>query len=114
MAARLNDYKNQISKPSYVDSAFDFFRFSDFLSKEENDYRLKLRAWLEKEVQPTINDYVEKAEFPEEYLPKLRDVGVFNYLVDKPFGKSSSILTQGVIFAELSRIDAGLATFAIV
>ncbi|KAL4510571.1 hypothetical protein ABPG72_004725 [Tetrahymena utriculariae] len=114
MATRLNDYKNQISKPSYVDSAFDYFRFGDLLSNEDNEFRLKLRAWLEKEIQPTINDYVERAEFPEEYIPKIRETQVFHYLVDEPFGKGKSILTQGVMAAELSRIDAGIGTFAIV
>lgn len=76
-----------------MDSAFDFFHFGDFLSSEDNEYRLKLRAFLEKEIQPTINNYVEKAEFPEEFIPKLKEIGVFHYLLDKPFGKSTSILT---------------------
>lgn len=88
-----SNYKNQISKPSYVDSAFDYFRFSDFLTPEENKNRLKLRALLEREIAPTINDYVERAEFPEEYIPKLRDSKIFHYLLAKPFGKSNGLVT---------------------
>lgn len=97
-----------------MDSAFDYFRYSDFLTPEENKNRLRLRTFLEREIAPTINDYVERAEFPEEYIPKLRDSGLFEYLLDKPFGKSDSLFKQGLIYAELARIDAGLATFAIV
>ncbi|EGR33390.1 hypothetical protein IMG5_054550 [Ichthyophthirius multifiliis] len=113
--SRLADYKNQFTqKATYIDSAVDYLNFQQLLNKEDNDFRLKLREFLQLNIAPTINEYVESAEFPEEYIPKLKEIQLLKNLTDKPYGNSSSILAQGVLYLELSRCDPGLATFVIV
>jgi glutaryl-CoA dehydrogenase len=54
----------------------DFYKLSRTLSAEDNALRLKVRTFMEKEVQPIINDYWERDEFPFELLPKLKALGI--------------------------------------
>jgi glutaryl-CoA dehydrogenase len=89
----------------------DFYMLSQTLSPEDNALRLKVRAFMEKEVQPIINDYWERDEFPFELLPKFRALGIGGL----PFegydcpGKSTTLM--GFIMMELARVDASMSTF---
>lgn len=91
MASRLNEFKNQLAKSSHVSSSFDYLNFSEFFSEEENEMRLKIRDFLTKEVVPTISDYVERAQFPEAYIPKMRDAKIIGHFINKPYGFGSKI-----------------------
>lgn len=89
----------------------DFYLLSRLLSKEDNDLRLKVRAFMEQDVQPIINDYWERDEFPFEILPKFKALGIAGL----PFsgygcpGKSTTLM--GFIMMELARVDASISTF---
>jgi alkylation response protein AidB-like acyl-CoA dehydrogenase len=61
-------------------------------------------------VKDSIIPYVEKAEFPEYLIPKFQKMELLKYFFKKPYGNGASILTQGLIVAELARGDAGVAT----
>jgi len=54
----------------------DFYMLSRTLSPEDNALRLKVRAFMEQEVQPIINGYWERDEFPFELLPKFAALGI--------------------------------------
>jgi alkylation response protein AidB-like acyl-CoA dehydrogenase len=73
--------------------------------------RLKLRETLERDVREAIIPFVESATLPEPILEKLKPFGLLKHFFKKPYGLGTSCLKQGVLFAELSRIDPGLATF---
>jgi alkylation response protein AidB-like acyl-CoA dehydrogenase len=47
-------------------------------------------------------------------LPKLHKLQIAKYFFKKPYGHSASTLLQGLIYAELARGDAGVATMCIV
>src|SRR5882762_2823020 len=89
----------------------DFYMLSRTLSAEDNALRLKVRAFMEEEVQPIINDYWERDEFPFELLPKFKALGIAGL----PFqgygcpGKSTTMM--GFMMMELARIDASISTF---
>ncbi|EGR31915.1 hypothetical protein IMG5_099950 [Ichthyophthirius multifiliis] len=114
MSDRLNNYKNQITQFPIVESSIDYFDFPSLLTSEQNTTRKAFREFLHKEIAPYINEYIEKAQFPDFVLPKFRQFGLFNHLLNAPYGLSSSILSQGILFAEISRVDASLATFSAV
>ena len=81
------------------------------LTKEDNDLRLKVRAFMEKDVKPIINYYWYIDEFPHQLIPKLRklDICCLSY---KGYGcQNKSNLSEGVVAAELSRVDPSLSTF---
>lgn len=57
---------------------------------------------------------MEKAEFPEFAVPKLREINIMEYFFDAPYGKPLSSAGKGCLAAELARGDAGLATMVMV
>ncbi len=58
--------------PKLPEADGDFYQLSKTLSKEDNDLRLKVRSFMETEVQPIINDFWSRDEFPFELLPKFK------------------------------------------
>jgi glutaryl-CoA dehydrogenase len=89
----------------------DFYSVARTLSKEDNEIRLRVRSFMEREVQPIINDYWERDEFPFEVLPKFKDLGIAG-LQFKGYGclgKSTTLF--GFIMMELARVDSSFSTF---
>lgn len=44
----------------------------------------------------------------------MRDAKIIGHFINKPYGFGSSMTTQGMVISELSRVDAGIATFVAV
>jgi len=89
----------------------DFYQLSRTLPEEDNQIRLKVRAFMEAEVQPIINDYWARDEFPFELLPKFKALGVAGLQI-KGYGcPGRSTMLMGFIMMELARVDASMSTF---
>ncbi|RYD74421.1 MAG: acyl-CoA dehydrogenase, partial [Sphingobacteriales bacterium] len=55
----------------------DFYHLGDeALKDEDRQLQLKVRAFLEKEVKPIVNEYWNRAEFPFEIIPKLAELNI--------------------------------------
>ncbi len=89
----------------------DFYDISDRLTTEEREIQLKVRAFMEKEVAPLVNEYWLHDSFPHEIIPKIAELNIcgINYEGYGCAGKSS--LLEGIIACELARVDASIATF---
>jgi len=111
MAQRIQSIKSQVSTNGYVSSAFEYWRFQDFLTPEENTERLNVRKFLEAEIAPYINDYVERAEFPAALIEKVKPLKIMEKLLPAPYGENRSFTFIGCLLAEFARIDLGLGTF---
>jgi len=89
----------------------DFYLLSNTLSKEDNSLRLKVRAFMESEVQPVINDFWSRDEFPFELLPKFKSLGIAGLPI-KGYGcPGKSTTMMGFLMMELARVDASISTF---
>jgi glutaryl-CoA dehydrogenase len=102
-----------LGKQKHIPANFDsdFYNIFDKLSEQDNQIRLKVRNFMETEVKPIINYYWYKDEFPHELIPKLRELDICG-LSYKGYGcQNKSFLLEGVVAAELSRIDPSLSTF---
>ncbi len=101
-----------IEKPAKLPEADgDFYLLSNTLSKEDNALRLKVRAFMETEVQPVINDYWSRDEFPFELLPKFKSLGIAGLPI-KGYGcPGKSTTMMGFLMMELARVDASISTF---
>jgi glutaryl-CoA dehydrogenase len=89
----------------------DFYRIADVLDSGQRATVLRVRAFMEKEVAPIIEEYWAKAQFPFEIVPKLRglEIGGVGY---EGYGcAGGSTLLNGFICMEMARIDASIATF---
>lgn len=88
----------------------DFLGYQNDLSAREKQSLVELRAYLDKEVRPIVNELWERAEFPQAIIKPLSDLGVYS------FGRSftpfeNSALFRGFVSLELARVDASVATF---
>ena len=88
----------------------DFLGYQNDLSDREKQALTDLRAYLDKDVRPIVNDLWERAEFPRAIIKPLSELGVYS------FGRSftpfeNSALFRGFVSLELARVDASVATF---
>lgn len=89
----------------------DFYDIGDKLSADDRALQLKVRAFMEKEIAPIVNEYWLHDEFPKEIIPKLAQLNIVG-LSFKGYGcAGKSSLLEGIIACELARVDASIATF---
>jgi glutaryl-CoA dehydrogenase len=89
----------------------DFYLAAQTLPPEDNALRLKVRAFMEKEVQPIINDYWERDEFPFELLPRFRQLEIMGLLFEGYGCPGRSTMLMGMAMMEMARVDASISTF---
>ena len=89
----------------------DFYGMEAKLADREKDVLMRLRAYIETEVKPLVNDHWARAEFfPESVVKGLADLGLFGmpWAETQPF--ENSAVFRGWVALELGRIDASVAT----
>lgn len=89
----------------------DFYKLDEKLSAEDRALQLKIRSFLEKEIQPLVNSYWLHDEFPFEVIPKLAELNICGYVYEGYGCAGGSSLMDGVIAAEFGRVDPSIATF---
>lgn len=89
----------------------DFYMFAKTLSDDDNAIRLKVRDFMEKEVQPVISGFWERDEFPFELLPgfKALEIAGLPYRGYGCAGRSTTLL--GFVMMEMARVDSSMSTF---
>ncbi|MDG1237921.1 MAG: acyl-CoA dehydrogenase family protein [Flavobacteriales bacterium] len=96
-----------MSKDQY--QAHDYFLMDEMLTDEHKLIRDSARAWVKKEVSPIIEDYYERAEFPNQILDGLASIGGFGpYIPEEYGGAGLDQISYGLIMQELERCDSGL------
>ena len=91
--------------------AGDFYGFENLLTDREKEFIATLRAQLESEVKPIVNEYWEKAEFPHQIIDVLHRNGAvgLGFAETAPF--ENSAVFRGWVALELARIDASVSTY---
>jgi glutaryl-CoA dehydrogenase len=89
----------------------DFFRIADQLTPEEREYLDRIRAFVDDEVLPVINDFWERAGFPYELVQKLGQLGIVGDGIEGYGCPPMSPIACGLIHMELNRGDGSLGTF---
>ncbi|UIR54952.1 acyl-CoA dehydrogenase family protein [Sphingobacterium sp. SRCM116780] len=89
----------------------DFYNIDAKLSTEDRAIQLKVRDFMEKEISPLVNSYWLKDEFPFEIIEKFAALNICGYTYDGYGCAGGSSLMEGVIAAEIARVDASIATF---
>jgi len=85
----------------------DFYDLAGMLTEEECALQLKVRHFMETEIQPIVNEYWFKAEFPFEIIPKLAALNICG----GTFRGEYSFVMEGIIAMEMARVDCSIATF---
>jgi glutaryl-CoA dehydrogenase len=89
----------------------DFYMVAQTLSEEDNAIRLKVRSFMEQEVEPIINDYWARDEFPFELLPKLQKLGIGGLPYQGYGCPGKTMMLMGFVMMEMARVDASISTF---
>src|SRR5262245_60335957 len=89
----------------------DFYGLELLLNDADRQLLHAVREFGDKKVAPIINDYWNRAAFPFELIPAIRDLGI----VGTPYSgyglPGRSFLLDGLIAMELSTADPSIATF---
>ncbi|HWM35334.1 MAG TPA: acyl-CoA dehydrogenase family protein [Pseudolysinimonas sp.] len=89
----------------------DFYGLEAQLEDREKDVLMRLRAFIENEVKPLVNDHWARAEFfPASVVQGLADLGLFGMPWEETRPFENSAVFRGWVALELGRVDASLAT----
>lgn len=91
----------------------DYFKIDELLTDEHKLIRESVRSYVKKEISPIIEDYAQKAEFPEQIVKQLGDLGCFGPTVPPEYGGGGlDYISYGLMMQELERGDSGVRSTA--
>jgi len=89
----------------------DFYHISATLSEEDQELLRRVRAFMETEVTPIINQYWTREEFPHQLIPGLAALGIAGLAYQGYGCPGKSSLLDGMVAMEMARVDSSIATF---
>jgi glutaryl-CoA dehydrogenase len=91
----------------------DHYQLDELLSEEHLMVRNAVRDYVKKEISPIIEDYAQRAEFPQQIVKQLGDLGVFGPTVPAAYGGGGlDYISYGLMMQELERGDSGVRSTA--
>jgi len=85
----------------------DYFMVDELLTEEQKLIRETVRNYVKKEISPIIEDYAQKAEFPQQIVKQLGDLGCFGPTVPVEYGGGGlDYISYGLMMQELERGDS--------
>jgi glutaryl-CoA dehydrogenase len=91
----------------------DYFLLDELLTEEHIMIRDTVRAYVKKEISPIIEDYAQRAEFPEQIVKQLGELGCFGPTVPVEYGGAGlDYISYGLMMQELERGDSGVRSTA--
>jgi glutaryl-CoA dehydrogenase len=89
----------------------DYYLMDELLTDEAREVRDRVRAFVETEILPIINNYWDRAEFPFELVPKIAQLGIVGTTIEGYGCPGLSRLAAGMVTREMSRGDGSINTF---
>ena len=91
----------------------DYYCLDDLLTDEHKLIRDSARDWVKKSISPIIEEYAQKAEFPNHIINELADIGAFGpYIPEKYGGPGLDNISYGLLMQEIERGDSGIRSTA--
>lgn len=91
----------------------DYFQVDELLTDEHKMIRQAVRDYVKKEISPIIEEYAQKAEFPQQIVKQLGDLGCFGPTVPQEYGGGGlDYISYGLMMQELERGDSGVRSTA--
>ena len=89
----------------------DFYAISSAVSEEDQALLQRVRAFMDSEVTPIINDYWFRDEFPHQLIPALAELGIMGTPYHGYGCPGKSTVLDGMLMMEVARGDSSIATF---
>jgi glutaryl-CoA dehydrogenase len=91
----------------------DYFNVDDLLTEEHRLIRETVRNYVKKDISPIIEDYAQRAEFPQQIVKQMGELGVFGPTVPTQYGGGGlDYISYGLMMQELERGDSGVRSTA--
>jgi glutaryl-CoA dehydrogenase len=86
----------------------DFFQIETLLSRQEIDFRDRVRQFVEEKCMPVIVEHFDKGTFPLDLLPQMAERGLFGVHIQGYGCRKATHIAYGLACQELGRCDSGL------
>jgi glutaryl-CoA dehydrogenase len=91
----------------------DYFNVDELLTDEQKLIRESVRNYVKKEISPIIEEYAQKAEFPQQIITQLGHLGCFGPTIPHEYGGGGlDYISYGLMMQELERGDSGVRSTA--
>ena len=75
----------------------DYYLVDELFTEEQKLIRESVRNYVKKEISPIIEDYAQRAEFPQQIVKQLGDLGCFGPTVPVEYGGGGLTLTEASV-----------------
>ncbi|MEM6783830.1 MAG: acyl-CoA dehydrogenase family protein [Bacteroidota bacterium] len=89
----------------------DFYALEALLTDEERAVVDRVRAFMEAQIVPVINDHWMRASFPHDLLPAFAETGIFGLPYDGYGCLGGSKILNGLVERTISEYDPSMGTF---
>lgn len=91
----------------------DYYNLDDLFSEEHLLVRDAARQWVKRAVSPIIEEYAQKAAFPNQIIGGLAEIGAFGPYIPVEYGGAGlDQISYGLIMQEIERGDSGVRSTA--
>lgn len=91
----------------------DYYLLDELLTDEQKLIRETVRNYVKKDISPIIEDYAQRAEFPQQIVPQLGALGCFGPTIPETYGGGGlDYISYGLMMQELERGDSGVRSTA--
>jgi len=91
----------------------DYFNVDELLTEEHTLIREAIRTYVKKEISPIIEEYAQRAEFPQQIVKQLGNIGCFGPTIPQQYGGGGlDYISYGLMMQELERGDSSVRSTA--
>src|SRR5215212_8868761 len=91
----------------------DYYLIDDLLTEEHKLIRETVRNYVKKEISPIIEGYAQRAEFPQQIVKQMGELGCFGPTIPIEYGGGGlDYISYGLMMQELERGDSGVRSTA--
>ncbi len=91
----------------------DYYLLDELLTDEQKLIRDTVRNYVKKEISPIIEEYAQKATFPNQIVEQMGQLGCFGPTVPTEYGGGGlDYISYGLMMQELERGDSGVRSTA--
>jgi glutaryl-CoA dehydrogenase len=91
----------------------DYYNLDELLTEEHKLVRDAAREWVKRDVSPIIEEYAQRAEFPNQIIGGLAEIGAFGPYIPMEYGGAGlDQISYGLIMQEIERGDSGVRSTA--
>lgn len=91
----------------------DYYQLDELLTEEHKLIRETVRNYVKKEISPIIEDFAQRATFPEHIVKQLGELGCFGPTIPAEYGGGGmDYISYGLMMQELERGDSGVRSTA--